>query len=101
MLRRILTATTVTFALAACDGGGKIVKNLTTLLGAAGDHPCSVDLDYQRQINGEPDDARVVSAADNTLTEQHWYADSAMIVFYSYQEDNSWCEVWTESGVEW
>lgn len=102
MIRQLLTLATITVVLAACDGSNKVVNNLTSLLGAAGEHPCSDDLDYQRQINGEPDDARVRPAmADGTFIEQHWYAESAMIVSYAYQENNNWCEVWTESGVEW
>ena len=104
MIKRIFLISTMAMALVACDSGGELVNDLSTLLGAATDHPCAADVDYQTELNGAPDDTSTSSEVVegvNLITEEHWYDDLQMIVFYRYEENGSWCNMWNESGVDW
>lgn len=103
-MKKMLTAGALAMTLTACEGGVELVGDLTALLGAATDHPCAGDLAYQTEINGAATDTRATSEVvdgDTLITEQHWYSDLEMIVFYTYKEDGNWCNMWNESGVRW
>ena len=103
MMKRFLTVAALTSTLIACEGG-ELVRELTTQLGAANGHPCEADFDYQFELNGAATDTHTSSAGvdgEVIITEQHWYSEMQMIVFYSYQQDADWCNMWNESGVEW
>lgn len=103
MIRHLLTITALVVTLTACDGS-TLVKTITTQLGAGGEHPCSGEFDFQTELNGVADDTRVTSSAASgsmIYTEQHWFADLEMIVYYAYEEESSWCNSWVEGGVNW
>lgn len=104
MMKKMFTAGALVLTLTACESGGELVSDLTTLLGAASDHPCAGDFAYQIELNGAATATRTTSKivdSDTLITEQHWYSDLEMIVYYTYQEDGDWCNMWNESGVSW
>lgn len=100
----MLTTGALLMTLTACDGGGELISDLTTLLGAATDHPCAADFAYQTELNGQANDIRTTSdVVDGAtiFTERHWYSGLQTIVFYTYEENGQWCNMWNESGVDW
>jgi hypothetical protein len=104
MINKLALTALLTLCLSACDGESTIVSQLTTQLGAAGDHPCADQFDYQFELNGTPDDTRQSSSVvegETIFTEQHWYEDTSMILYYTYAEGGNWCNNWNENGVSW
>lgn len=104
MIKKLALSAFATVCLAACDGDETIVSNLTTQLGAASAHPCDEQFDYQFELNGTPDDTRQSTSiveGEAIVTEQHWYADTSMILYYTYVEGGNWCNNWNENGVSW
>lgn len=66
--------------------------------------PCADQFAFQRELNGAPDDTAIekTEAMGKSLLRQlYWYEDSRMIVFFSYAEGETWCNVWNENGVRW
>ena len=66
--------------------------------------PCASQFAFQRELNGAPDDTSAeISTADGmSLTIlRYWYADTRMVVNFTYAADETWCNVWNESGVRW
>ena len=75
-----------------------------TQLGAASDHPCFEQFEYQFELNGSPADTRTrteVLDGETIMTEEHWYPTTQMILFYTYAESGEWCNNWNENGVTW
>lgn len=104
MMKKLLTASAALVTLVACDSGGVLVDDLASLLGAATDHPCADDFAYQTELNGMASETKTTSTiveGETLITEQHWYSGLQMIVFYTYQENGNWCNMWNESGVDW
>lgn len=89
--------------MTACDSGVELVKDITTQLGASSEHPCAGEFQHQSDLNGEPDDTRIlagVPAGAGRMVEAHWYAEAKMIIYYTYEERGS-CEVRSETGIDW
>jgi len=66
--------------------------------------PCEAQMEFQVELNGNPDDTLVdkSNAFGKTITEErYWYADASMIVFFTHAEGETWCNVWNEGGVVW
>lgn len=104
MVKQIAFGALLALGLTACDSEKALVSKLTTQLGAASEHPCASQFDYEFELNGTPDDTRQSSAevdAELIITEQHWYSGAQMIVYYTYTEGGTWCNSWNESGVSW
>ena len=103
-MKKMLTVGSLAMLLTACDSGIELAKDISTLLGAATDHPCAGDFAYQTELNGVATDIKSTSeevGGETMITEQHWYSDLSMIVYYTYQENGSWCNMWNEGGVDW
>ena len=58
MLRKLALSCLLTIALAACESEDDIVKQIVTQLGAANEHPCFEQFEYQFELNGSPADTR-------------------------------------------
>ncbi len=104
MIKKLVLSAIVVFGLSACDAEKDLVSKLTSQLGAASEHPCAQQFDYQFELNGTPDDTRQSSSdvdGETIVTEQHWYAATQMILFYTYAEGGAWCNNWNENGVSW
>jgi len=104
MSKNICLACILTFALVACESEDGIISQVATQLGAANENPCAEQLEFQNELNGSPDDTRqsaVEVEGEIIVTEEHWYADSEMILFYTYADGGEWCNVWNENGVSW
>lgn len=74
------------------------------LIDAATIDPCASQFAFQRELNGAPDDtsAEISTADGKSLTKlRYWYADTSMVVNFTYAADETWCNVWNESGVRW
>ncbi len=66
--------------------------------------PCASQFEFQRALNGIPDDTTVLSSTTQRKTvikQLYWYADSQTIYYFSYAEGETWCNVSNESGVNW
>ncbi len=90
--------------LTACSAGEAPLQTNEPVLGAALADPCSDQFAFQQELNGTPDDvySEVTQVqGKNVTTQQHWYADSSMVVYFTYAVGERWCNVWNESGVAW
>jgi hypothetical protein len=104
MYRRLALSCLLTIGLAACDSEDDIVTQIVTQLGAATEHPCFEQFEYQFELNGSPADTRKRSEVldgETIVTEEHWYPATQMILFYTYTEGGDWCNNWNENGVSW
>ena len=95
----------LTALLAGCnsaDGPLAVSEEFTEELAisAARQDPCTDQYAFQRELNGVPDDT-FTSIQEDMILEEHWYADTGTIIFFSYSTSDSWCNVWNESGVSW
>lgn len=66
--------------------------------------PCASQFEFQRELNGVPDDTAIetrVVQGKSLNTQSYWYADAGMIISFAYADGETWCNVWNESGVSW
>jgi len=90
--------------LQACSAGDAPLESDLPPLDAAAVAPCEQDFAFQTELNGAPDDTRSETTTvgeRSIITQQYWYAETAMVVSFSYAFGESWCNVWNESGVDW
>ena len=104
MFKKIALSCLLTIGLAACEGEDDIVKQIVTQLGAANEHPCFEQFEYQFELNGSTAETRKSSETvegETIVTEQHWYPEAELVEFYTYVEGGQWCNNWNENGVDW
>jgi len=104
MYRKLALSGLLVLGLAACDSEDNIVTQIVTQLGAATEHPCFAQFEYQFELNGSPAETRKrseVVEGETIVTEEHWYPGTEMILSYAYAEGGQWCNNWNESGVSW
>ncbi len=105
--RAVLVSVAMLTVLAACTAGDAPLEAIVPeepLIDAATINPCGDQFDFQRELNGAPDDSFTDSGEVQgkvLVTQQYWYESTSMIVNFSYALDEAWCNVWTESGVAW
>jgi len=90
--------------LVACSAGDEPLETNLPDFDAATLDPCAEQFEFQRELNGAPDDSvRDVAETQGktVITEQYWYESSSMIVYFTYAKGESWCNVWNENGVTW
>lgn len=106
---KMMAATAITVALAACTAGEAPLETGADYvpepeIDPATIAPCEDQFAFQRELNGAPDDTAVelsTSQGKSVTKEFYWYADTGIIVGFSYAEGETWCNVWTENGVGW
>lgn len=108
-LLQSLSAVLLTSFLAACNSADAplaVSEEFTQFtqelaISAARPDPCTDQFVFQRELNGDPNDTFTGILDSGVVQEEHWYADTRTIIFFSYSTSDTWCNVWNESGVSW
>lgn len=105
--RYLVLVSAAAIVLTACSAGEEpleVAEPTEPVLGPALADPCSEQFGFQIELNGQPDDtyldSKIVGGME-VSTQEYWYAESRMVVYFSYSVGQSWCNVWNESGVNW
>ncbi len=95
---------TAAVILTACSAGEAPLLTNEPVLGAALANPCADQFAFQQDLNGAPDDVYSETnlvQGKNVTKQEYWYADTSMVVYFTYAVGERWCNVWNEGGVVW